>query len=235
MRVCHPRATTRQTLSVTRGDAKRAAKKEHDRRGGKAMFCRHRRCRRSLAISRRRQSLSPSSRPPLLTFVASLLSLSVAQPHSKSIQQSVQTFGRKKTAVAVAHVKRGKGLLKLNGKKKRRNSEQVKSETNLWFLRVRSRPPVRSPQVHGGTSVARCLFFRSRIGAEKKRPGRQEGLPILRCLVESVGGRRPASSIEEERREQRESQLFFARSRLLAPSHAPALRPVPCPGSSIST
>merc|ERR1712157_28854 len=29
--------------------------------------------------------------------------------------ESVQTFGRKKTAVAVAHVKRGKGLIKLNG------------------------------------------------------------------------------------------------------------------------
>ena len=29
--------------------------------------------------------------------------------------QSVQTFGRKKTAVAVAYVKRGTGLLKLNG------------------------------------------------------------------------------------------------------------------------
>jgi small subunit ribosomal protein S16e len=28
---------------------------------------------------------------------------------------SVQTFGRKKTAVAVAYVKRGRGLIKLNG------------------------------------------------------------------------------------------------------------------------
>ena len=30
-------------------------------------------------------------------------------------EQSVQTFGRKKNAVAVAYAKRGKGLIKLNG------------------------------------------------------------------------------------------------------------------------
>merc|ERR1711974_554846 len=29
--------------------------------------------------------------------------------------ESVQTFGRKKTAVAIAHCKKGKGLIKLNG------------------------------------------------------------------------------------------------------------------------
>mmetsp|Transcript_1807 Transcript_1807/g.5257 ORF Transcript_1807/g.5257 Transcript_1807/m.5257 type:complete len:147 (+) Transcript_1807:83-523(+) len=33
----------------------------------------------------------------------------------KAPLESVQTFGRKKTAVAVAHCKRGKGLIKLNG------------------------------------------------------------------------------------------------------------------------
>lgn len=32
------------------------------------------------------------------------------------IPQSVQCFGKKKTSVAVAHCKRGRGLLKLNGK-----------------------------------------------------------------------------------------------------------------------
>ena len=30
--------------------------------------------------------------------------------------QSVQTFGRKKTATAVAYCKRGKGLIRVNGK-----------------------------------------------------------------------------------------------------------------------
>jgi len=36
-----------------------------------------------------------------------------------SAPQSVQTFGRKKTAVAVAHCKTGSGLIKLNGERQR--------------------------------------------------------------------------------------------------------------------
>merc|ERR1712039_933635 len=35
---------------------------------------------------------------------------------TKEPTQSVQTFGRKKTATAVAYCKRGKGLLKVNGR-----------------------------------------------------------------------------------------------------------------------
>merc|ERR1712226_1740925 len=35
---------------------------------------------------------------------------------SKDPIQSVQTFGRKKTATAVAYCKRGKGLIRVNGK-----------------------------------------------------------------------------------------------------------------------
>ena len=35
---------------------------------------------------------------------------------SKDPIQSVQTFGRKKTATAVAYCKRGKGLIKVNGR-----------------------------------------------------------------------------------------------------------------------
>lgn len=38
-----------------------------------------------------------------------------------NIQQSVQCFGKKKTSVAVAHCKRGRGLLKLNGETRPRN------------------------------------------------------------------------------------------------------------------
>lgn len=34
----------------------------------------------------------------------------------KGPQQSVQVFGRKKTATAVAHCKRGNGLIKVNGR-----------------------------------------------------------------------------------------------------------------------
>lgn len=33
-----------------------------------------------------------------------------------STVQSVQTFGRKKTATAVAHCKKGQGLIKVNGR-----------------------------------------------------------------------------------------------------------------------
>merc|ERR1719394_1845933 len=43
-------------------------------------------------------------------------------------QKSVQTFGRKKTSVAVAHVKRGNGLIKINGVP----LELVKPETMRW-------------------------------------------------------------------------------------------------------
>jgi len=42
--------------------------------------------------------------------------------------ESVQTFGRKKTAVAIAHVKRGNGMIKLNGSP----LELIASETLRW-------------------------------------------------------------------------------------------------------
>ncbi|XP_002741890.1 small ribosomal subunit protein uS9 [Saccoglossus kowalevskii] len=38
------------------------------------------------------------------------------RPGGKGSIQSVQVFGRKKTATAVAHCKRGKGILKVNGR-----------------------------------------------------------------------------------------------------------------------
>ena len=41
------------------------------------------------------------------------------------LAQSVQTFGRKKTAVAVAYCKRGSGLIKLNGAAAPRRSPLV--------------------------------------------------------------------------------------------------------------
>lgn len=37
-------------------------------------------------------------------------------PHIMSTVQSVQCFGKKKTATAVAHCKQGKGLIKVNGR-----------------------------------------------------------------------------------------------------------------------
>lgn len=36
-------------------------------------------------------------------------------PEAKAAAPSVQTFGKKKTATAVAHVKSGKGMIKVNG------------------------------------------------------------------------------------------------------------------------
>ena len=36
--------------------------------------------------------------------------------HNMSATQSVQCFGKKKTATAVAHCKQGKGLIKVNGR-----------------------------------------------------------------------------------------------------------------------
>merc|ERR1719408_75988 len=44
--------------------------------------------------------------------------------------KTVQTFGRKKTAVAVAHTKSGSGLLKVNGVP----LELIGSETMKWKL-----------------------------------------------------------------------------------------------------
>merc|ERR1711977_483437 len=41
---------------------------------------------------------------------------SETNPTTPTSMESVQCFGRKKTAVAVCHCKRGKGLVKLNGK-----------------------------------------------------------------------------------------------------------------------
>jgi hypothetical protein len=41
--------------------------------------------------------------------------LFVKHPHKMASVQSVQCFGKKKTATAVAHCKQGKGLIKVNG------------------------------------------------------------------------------------------------------------------------
>merc|ERR1712136_396580 len=52
----------------------------------------------------------------LIYYIPCLLKiLRLTMGEKKSIQ-SVQVFGRKKTATAVAHCKRGKGLIKVNGR-----------------------------------------------------------------------------------------------------------------------
>merc|ERR1712179_613972 len=48
-------------------------------------------------------------------FFPEKIPLSARMPQKGAIQ-AVQVFGRKKTATAVAHCKRGKGLIKINGR-----------------------------------------------------------------------------------------------------------------------
>ena len=59
--------------------------------------------------------LGPFSPPSTPVFLFLTLAPLLYSPSSRT-PQSVQCFGRKKTAVAVCHAKRGKGLVKLNGK-----------------------------------------------------------------------------------------------------------------------
>ena len=64
--------------------------------------------------------------------------------------QSVQTFGRKKNAVAVAYVKRGKGEIRLNGEGlsahcwgSSTGSEDSSHVVGLWRRPARSMEPSR--------------------------------------------------------------------------------------------
>ena len=54
--------------------------------------------------------------PVILNIIVKLPTLCPQMADSKDPIQSVQTFGRKKTATAVAYCKRGKGLIRVNGK-----------------------------------------------------------------------------------------------------------------------
>ncbi|TRY70477.1 hypothetical protein TCAL_10315, partial [Tigriopus californicus] len=51
-----------------------------------------------------------------LPFPPPFLSRKITMADAKEPLQSVQVFGRKKTATAVAYCKRGKGLIKVNGR-----------------------------------------------------------------------------------------------------------------------
>jgi len=55
-------------------------------------------------------------------------------PEAQKVKQSVQTFGRKKTSVAVAYTTAGKGLIKVNGQP----LELVEPE----ILRIKVQEPV---------------------------------------------------------------------------------------------
>ncbi|VDN26954.1 unnamed protein product [Gongylonema pulchrum] len=79
------------------------------------------------------------------------------------LTQSVQVFGRKKTATAVAYCKKGRGLIKVNG----RPLEHIQPE----ILRIKLQEPLLvlgkdryqdvdiRVRVHGGGHVAQVTFF----------------------------------------------------------------------------
>lgn len=85
----------------------------------------------------------------------------------KGPQQSVQVFGRKKTATAVAHCKRGNGLIKVNG----RPLDQVEPQ----ILRYKLQEPILllgkekfagvdiRVRVRGGGHVAQVYAIRQAI------------------------------------------------------------------------
>ncbi|XP_022343175.1 small ribosomal subunit protein uS9 [Crassostrea virginica] len=85
----------------------------------------------------------------------------------KGPQQSVQVFGRKKTATAVAHCKRGNGLIKVNG----RPLDQVEPQ----ILRCKLQEPILllgkekfagvdiRVRVRGGGHVAQVYAIRQAI------------------------------------------------------------------------
>lgn len=51
----------------------------------------------------------------LVTGKTRLMSIELTSPSPSPFALQVQTFGRKKTAVAVVHCKAGKGLIRFNG------------------------------------------------------------------------------------------------------------------------
>ena len=86
--------------------------------------------------------------------------------------QSVQVFGRKKTATAVAHCKRGKGLVKVNGRPlalvEPRTLRQKLEEPLLLLGKDRFSAVDIRVRVNGGGHIAQVYgelgFLGSRIG-----------------------------------------------------------------------
>ncbi|MDP2437526.1 MAG: uS9 family ribosomal protein [archaeon] len=81
--------------------------------------------------------------------------------------KSVQCFGRKKTAVAVAHCKAGKGLIKINGApiqfvKPEILRAKVSEPINLLGIENFSKVDIRS-RVKGGGNVAQIYAIRQAI------------------------------------------------------------------------
>ncbi|VDN85597.1 unnamed protein product [Brugia pahangi] len=88
---------------------------------------------------------------------------SASSPSIMVVTQSVQVFGRKKTATAVAYCKKGRGLIKVNG----RPLEHIQPE----ILRIKLQEPLLilgkeryqdvdiRVRVNGGGHVAQLVFL----------------------------------------------------------------------------
>ena len=84
---------------------------------------------------------------------------------SKGPLQSVQVFGRKKTATAVAHCKRGNGLIKVNG----RPLEMIEPRT-LQYKVLGSGMGVRVARRKGRPRDDRELRWGKEDGLPRGRP-----------------------------------------------------------------
>lgn len=118
-----------------------------------------------------------------------------------SLPQSVQTFGRKKNAVAVAYVKRGKGELRLNGERgvlrgawQQQQQQQRCRQCELWGG-SRSRPGAAEWQAgaqgwqrreHGGSTCGARL--------QRQRVCRRRNLRRVADSVEHVQQRQAAAA-----------------------------------------
>merc|ERR1712126_213852 len=95
-------------------------------------------------------------------------------------QQSVQVYGRKKTATAVAHCRSGQGLIKVNGKP----LEQIEPKT----LQYKLQEPVLvvGKERFAGIDIRPCERWRSHCANLRDSPGGRPG----RCrLLPEVRGR----------------------------------------------
>jgi ribosomal protein S9 len=128
---------------------------------------------------------------------------------SAKTPQAVQTFGRKKTATAVAHVKLGSGNVKLNGvpielfepatlKMKVQEPLAIvgKERTANIDIRLRVHGGGRTAQAYALRQAiakgllaynAKCMFSRAQLSAPSARTRRQAITgTAVRCSVDSV-------------------------------------------------
>ena len=95
-----------------------------------------------------------------------------AESSGKEPTQSVQTFGRKKTATAVAYCKRGQGIIRVNGKPLEQVEPkplQFKLQEPLLLLGKDSFSEVdKRIRVKGGGRIAQIYAIRQALCKSKK-------------------------------------------------------------------